>query len=264
MSFITQAPWEVTMKINRKILSIPPHISTTWKNVASLHIQEDETLVITLENESIIEIPGLDRATLEHIFFEHSKSLEQEEVNEEDKNAVKPTKLPFMNPFALPLQQGFSFSLPINQIAELDSAMGLQGITQHDMQKANTPSLPKELMDKVLVIAKAVGLDKQLQNLPKAEPHCNCPFCQVARAVHNEASSENKEEPKEESFDPDAEVSDAELTFKEWDVKQVNTDIYEVSNPLDKTETYQVFLGKSVGCNCGNSSCEHIKAVLNS
>ena len=59
-------------------------------------------------------------------------------------------------------------------------------------------------------------------------------------------------------------VSDAELHFREWDIKQLEKQLYNVTNPLDTTEHYQVFLGTPLGCTCGKTNCEHIRAVLNS
>ncbi|MGH2612567.1 MAG: hypothetical protein ACRDFB_05905, partial [Rhabdochlamydiaceae bacterium] len=60
------------------------------------------------------------------------------------------------------------------------------------------------------------------------------------------------------------EVSDEDLKFRTWDIKQENDKLYSVTNPLDKKEHYNVFLGKPLGCTCGNKNCEHIQAVLKS
>jgi hypothetical protein len=74
------------------------------------------------------------------------------------------------------------------------------------------------------------------------------------------------QEPKEASaIDfPEEEVSPHELKFREWDIQQAGDKLYNVSNPFDKGEQYQVYLGNPVGCTCGKSKCEHIVAVLNS
>jgi hypothetical protein len=60
------------MKITPTILSIPPHISTTWDNVASLR-SDGSTLIVTLQDQTQVAIPNLDTATLEEIFDMHAK-----------------------------------------------------------------------------------------------------------------------------------------------------------------------------------------------
>ncbi len=53
------------MKINNQILSIPPYISTSWKNIASLHVESQDStiyLVVTLLSGARIEIPQLERS----------------------------------------------------------------------------------------------------------------------------------------------------------------------------------------------------------
>ena len=69
------------MKVNMKILSIPPYISTSWKNVVSLHIKssaDNPVLVIGLVNGSTIEIPNLDKASIASVFAAHEKHLSQD------------------------------------------------------------------------------------------------------------------------------------------------------------------------------------------
>ncbi|PCI92828.1 hypothetical protein COB11_06485 [Candidatus Aerophobetes bacterium] len=252
------------MKINRKVLSIPPHISTSWKNVASLHIQEEsggKVLVVTLENESIIEVPALSETALKEVFEAHTKFLDQgEESSVESKQKQNVTqKTPLQNPFAIAGENSVTFGMPF-KMGDLGGLGNLGDFMHHNQEQANSPDLPDDMIEKITTVGKAIGLDKQLENMPKAEPHCNCPFCQVSRALHGD---EKKEAPKE-LFNPDEEVSDEELSFKEWDIKQMGQDLYIITNPLDNTETYQVFLGKNLGCTCGHKNCEHLKAVLNS
>lgn len=249
------------MKINRKILSIPPHISTAWKNITSLHIEPDnqgKTLVVTLTNDSIIRIPGLDETTIQEIFVTHSKYIEQEpeqEVSAEKplNEQPKPT-----NPFAFGGDSSLTFGFPV-KMGDIESIGNFGGLLQHSQDQANSPPLPEEMVKKITSISKAIGLDKQLEHMPKAEPHCNCPYCQIARALHEEPPRVQKETKTTEE-----EVSDEELKFREWDIKEIGKDFYEVRNPFDVVEHYQVFLGNPVGCTCGHKNCEHIKAVLNS
>ena len=70
------------MKINPKILSIPPYISTSWKNIASLHVENQPTvfvLVVTLLNGARIEVPDLEPSMIESIFAAHTRYMEQDE-----------------------------------------------------------------------------------------------------------------------------------------------------------------------------------------
>lgn len=246
------------MKINRKILSIPPHISTSWKNIASLHVEQGSVLIITLTNASIIKIPQLDELTIKEIFAMHSKYLEQESEQEHPSQESLKQTLKSSNPFAFGGENTLTFGLPL-KIGDLDSLGHFGGLLQHHQEQADSPALPEEMIKKITSISKTMGLDKQLDSMPKAEPHCNCPYCQVARALHEEEPPVEKKTKEHEE-----EISDEELKFREWNIQEIGHDLYEVSNPFDVIERYQVFLGKPIGCTCGHKNCEHIKAVLNS
>ena len=70
------------MKINQKMLNIPPYISTSWKNVAALYVdnqQNKPVLSIALLNGTCVQIPNLTSCVLEAIFSMHSQYLEQEQ-----------------------------------------------------------------------------------------------------------------------------------------------------------------------------------------
>jgi len=238
------------MKITRHILSIPPHISTSWKNIAALHVEEG-VLVVTLTNQSVIKIPHLSSSSIEEIFQMHTKFLEQPPSQE------KPS--PQKAPFALGGESTLTFGFPL-KLGEGSEMLGsLGGLLQHSQEQAHSPDLPPDMLKKVAAISKAMGFDNQLEHMPKAEPHCNCPYCQVARALHDEGAEE-----KQERKTSDESISDEELTFREWDIQEIGAKLYEVANPLDATEKYQVFLGEPIGCTCGSKHCEHIKAVLSS
>jgi hypothetical protein len=60
------------------------------------------------------------------------------------------------------------------------------------------------------------------------------------------------------------EISDDDLKFRDWEIAQTEANLYSVTNPLDPSEHYSVFLGEPLGCTCGSKNCEHIKAVLKS
>lgn len=236
------------IKINAKILSIPPYISTSWKNVLSLHIENranGSVLMIGLVNGSTIEIPDLNQSSMEAVFAAHGKHLEQE--------STSPQPIPAFNE---PFSDGNAavLSLPLN--FAFDKNMG--NLLQHQQEASDSPDLPPEVIDKVVQLSKAIGLD-HFENFPKPEPHCNCMHCQIMRVIRNDKEEEIK---KDDSFEE--EVSDEELKFREWDIEQVEDSLYRVSNPLNANEQFNVFLGTPVGCTCGHANCEHIRAVLSS
>ena len=132
------------------------------------------------------------------------------------------------------------------------------GAMQHNPEQADAPDIPAEVLSKITQVAEALGMEGDTLSIPEAEPHCNCTVCQVARAMKGETPPEEVVSYEEE------EVSDKDLTFKEFDIVQKSEQVYEVTNPLDTSEHFQVFLGTPVGCTCGKKDCAHIKAVLNS
>jgi hypothetical protein len=212
------------MKINEKILSLPPYISTSWKNIVSIHVETrpyGHILLIELVTGSKVEIPNLDPKIMEQVFAMHASAIEQEG----QKNIATQT---------------FSFPLPLE---------GLTSIMQHSPEQADSPPLPQEMIDKLK------GLREILpeEAMAKPEPHCNCPYCQIARAI----SGEEAPLPVEEI------VSDEDLKFRTFDIKQESDKLYSVTNPLDG-QHYRVFLGEPLGCTCGSKNCEHIQAVLKS
>ena len=128
---------------------------------------------------------------------------------------------------------------------------GMSSLIHHNLEQSSSPDLPKELLDKMVDIAKSIGVE-DISSLPKAEPHCNCPHCQIMRAFHASSGPLLVEE----------EVSEEDLQFKSWDIHQDGDQLYTVTNPLAQEEHYSVFLGDPIGCTCGQKNCEHIQAVL--
>lgn len=242
------------MKFNHKILSIPPYISTSWKNIASLHMESHPStlvLVVTLHSGARIEVPHLDRPVIEAIFSAHTHYMEQEE-----KLASSKTIFPHF-PIAEAQEQIFSLGLPLmkNGIAGLEN---FGSVLQHNPEQASAPDLPSDILEKISQLSKTLGIE-DLTAVPKPEPHCNCMHCQIARALQNGLNDDSKEgeNPNEEI------VSDEDLKFRTWDVLQTDEKLYTVTNPLDSQELYHVYLGNPIGCTCGNPHCEHIHAVLN-
>ncbi|OJU82522.1 MAG: hypothetical protein BGO10_10285 [Chlamydia sp. 32-24] len=235
------------MKINDKILSIPPYLSTSWENVRALQFR-DEVLVIHLKDSESIQIPGLTKETVEQIFHIHSEYLEHQHL---DTSKKEPNL--FSNPSLLsqdlsdsPVKLGFGFD-----------AFGSP--LQHNPDHMNAPDLPEVVLKKISAIAKIIA-PEDIQALPKPEPHCNCMHCQIAKAINKEVQvqtdfvSESSEE----------EIVDEDLTFQQWNIEQTGDQLFNVTNRLDQTEQYRVYLGKPVGCTCGKEGCEHIVAVLKS
>jgi len=240
--------------INHKILSIPPYVSTSWKNINTLHMKEIDgkpVLVIVLHNGTVIDIPNLDSELVDQVFTAHTSYVEQE---------TKEPQVESLKQYEPPKGQGensFSFGIPF----QMSGAEGMENVSsflQHNAEQANAPQMPPEVIEKITAITKALGMDMEQISIPKAEPHCNCPYCQIARAIQdgNEELADNEADEEE--------VSEDDLRFRDWDIKQEGDKLYIVTNPLNVEEHYQVFLGTPVGCTCGEKNCEHVRTVLNS
>jgi len=216
------------MKINKNILHVPPYISTTWDNIISIFLQKN-VLIVILKNNTKIEISNLDDQIIELIFDTHAKILENNNTN--SKTSI-------------------SFGLPTN--IGLDS---LSSVMQHDPKQKDAPSLPYDVIKKIASIAKLFTEESNI-DLPEPEANCNCMHCQIAKALQigMGINPENLDEA----------VSNEDLKFRIWDIKEENNNLFTVINPLDHNEHYSVFLGKPIGCTCGQKNCEHIKAVLKS
>lgn len=237
-------------KINRKILSLPPYLSTSWKNISLLHVKKEASssiLVVTLQNGSTIEIPHLDQTTIQEIFAAHSQSME----TMEESPGIKTQKMPESSKSTATLSLGVPFQFG-------EGMENFSSFLQHNPAQAHLPNLPTEMIEKIRAVTKAMGLNLDQANIPKAEPHCNCMYCQIARAVSEEGPEAAISREEEE------EVSDDDLSFRSWDIKKEGENLYVVTNPIDKNEHYQVYLGTPIGCTCGEKNCEHIRVVLSS
>ncbi|NGX54851.1 MAG: hypothetical protein KR126chlam2_00471 [Chlamydiae bacterium] len=243
------------LKINEQLLCIPPFISTSWDQVSSMQTESDPSstekliLIIHLSDSKVIKIPDLDSSLLEIIFAAHLKHLEKSSGQKEELS--KSPAAFIQNLTGLSPDQIASFPIKLGMP---DGMEGVENVLQHNSSQGDAPDLPAELIQKIAGIAQ-IMTGGDLKNFPKAEPHCNCMHCQVARAIHN---GEEKVEGDEEI------VSDEDLKFRTWDIAQSGENLYTVTNPLDAQEHYNVFLGSPVGCTCGESHCEHIRAVLSS
>lgn len=243
------------IKINENLICIPPYISATWDQVTLLQSEEDEetktfTLIIHLSDGKIIHVPELDASLIDIAFTAHMKYLEEKGEASAEKTEENEPKT-----FGAFLQQ--LTGLSPDQLANMPIRLGITGmdgmeVFQHNQAQANSPDMPPEVLEKIAGMAKMMT-NGDLNAFPKPEPHCNCPHCQVARAIHGMSTEEQIEEES---------VSDEELQFRDWNITKNGDQLYVVSNPLNPKEQYSVYLGTPVGCTCGQSHCEHIKAVL--
>lgn len=237
------------MKITPTILSIPPYLSTTWTHIRALYMK-DERLVVSLLDGVNIAIPNLSEEELKNIFAAHAVFAEYQ--HRKTQPPEKQTPVHLFHAGTIPDgEQAGSVRFSFDNMESLGSAL------QHNPAQAHLPDLPPDILNKIASIAKIVA-PGEIQNLPKAEPHCNCPHCQIARAIHGTTHPSVAEQTIED------EVSDKDLSFQQWSILQVSDNLFSVTNKLDTLEKYNVFLGDPVGCTCGKAGCEHILAVLKS
>ena len=223
---------ESPLKLTAKLLSIPPYISTSWSNVSSLYLKKKGTkmvLAIALQDGGGAEIPNLSQSELDAIFEAHTKFSEEK--------TTLPKEL---------LDNSLSFQLPIKTDGSMLDSLGSH--MQHNPEQADLPSIPSHILEKIGTVMRSFGFD-DASILEKAEPNCNCVYCQLTRSLI-------KEEPEEI-------VNEDDSQFRDWEISQKEEKLYHVINPLDSSEYYDVFLGEPIGCTCGQKNCEHIKAVLN-
>lgn len=247
------------MKINAKILSIPPYISTAWKHIASLHVEHQDNMLIlvaTLQSGAVIQIPNLEPLFIEEIFHTHARVIEQEEK----LPPARPTQLQTQMNSSGGHEQIISFGFPFQgppppSLAGLDN---FGSLLQHNPEQSESPDLPESILNKISHLAKTIGVE-DTNSIPQPEENCNCTHCQIARALHKGIAPEESSSPEIEEI-----VSDEELRFKTWEISQTNDKLYLVSNPIDANEHYSVYLGEPVGCTCGEKHCDHIRAVLSS
>ncbi len=251
------------MKITNKMISIPPYLSTSWKNVHTVHMT-DGVLVVTLSDGEAVFVPDLTLQEIDLIFKAHAAYLElQLEQPEEpiathaaaSANAHSQGITGIANFLQAMFNPAGATEMPSVRIA-FGNLENMGAMMQHDSSQANSPDLPGELLEKITSLTKMLPLDDP-NSLPKAEPHCNCFHCQVARTLGG-----MKEEPAATEAEP--EIRPEELRFEQWEIVQTGHNLYSVTSKLDREEKYNVYLGEPVGCTCGKPGCEHIVAVLHS
>lgn len=247
------------MKINEKMLSIPPYISTTWKSISALHMKGQE-LVVTLNSGESLTIPDLKQEVIDTIFLTHALYIDHQFAQEP---SLPIAQMAIPNPYAsnlfdMSMESGqLPFKLGDGSIGSIDA---IGSISHHNPAQADLPELPSEILNKIVAITKIVAPDEPIA-IPKPESDCNCVHCQISRAIHQGmphldavVTSVKVEEP----------VTDEDLTFRQWDICQTGNKLYTVINRLDSKEKYSVYLGQPLGCTCGKQNCEHLLAVLKS
>ncbi len=232
------------MLINREVLSLPPYISTSWGHIKALYMLE-ETLVVCLTDGILIKIPNLPTSILEKIFEMHSVYLTEQ--TQQITNRQRKGELEGLSRLEIPFRIG---------LGSIENMM--MTALQHNQAQADMPDMPPEILSKITSIARAITPDDVAQ-FPKPEPHCNCMFCQLARAMHGMTVDKQPEKI------PEKPVEKEEPPASPWVVHQHQENCYHVHHKESPNEIYNVFLGEGqVGCNCGKHGCDHILAVLRS
>jgi hypothetical protein len=242
------------MKITETIISIPPYISTSWDNVLSLHMIEND-LNFSLKDGSSVTVKHLSPDVVEQIFSAHAAFLEAHQGHIVPKATHEK-----MSPTRSQVEQllNFPFHISPGSLENVGQAL------QHNPAYAGLPPIPDDVANKIATLAKVIS-EEDIMAMPPAEANCNCMYCQINRILRKTVIA-NKDTISSFTEDVVAEenISDAELHFEQWEIKTVRENMYTVTNKLDPKEQYTVYLGNPVGCTCGKANCEHIVAVLRS
>lgn len=242
------------MIINSKFFHHPPYVSTTWKQVAAIHSSENN-LILNLHNGDLIKIPDLSLEEKNAIFNAHADFLQKETAT--PTLPMTPKNFP---PFPPSLAEAFMSAGTLPEASfqfGIANADGFASALQHNQAQANMPDLPHEILEKIGAIAKIIA-PHDVQELPKAEPHCNCMHCQIARAIHQGVD----DHPIAVTDESEPVVSDEELAFQDWDIQLKGNAMYQVTDKQDLSKSFVVYLGEPMGCTCGQQGCEHLIAVL--
>lgn len=246
-------------KINEKLICIPPYISARWDQITFLQSEEDPTtktftLAIHLHDGKIVQVPDLDSALIDIAFAAHTKYLDTQQPSAQHAKEEEPKTIGGLLQQLTGLSPDQLSGMPIRfGISGMEGMPGMDAL-QHNQDLSDTPPMPAEVLEKISNMIKMM-MNGDLNSFPKPEPHCNCTHCQVARTIHG-MDTEQKNEETEEL------ISQEDLTFRDWEINKTGENLYVLTNPLDSSEQYSVYLGTPVGCTCGQSHCEHIKAVL--
>ena len=244
------------MIINPKFFHYPPYISTSWKQVAAIHMSGN-TLIVNLHNGELIHIPNLSALDVEKVFKAYGDYLEKESAATQVSAAhsANPSSLNALAQalFATDFAGDSPFQFSISNMEGFASAL------QHNQSQAHMADLPPDIIQKIASIAKIVS-PTDSQELPKAEPHCNCMYCQIARAISNGVEGE----PLKTTISAPVILPPEEIAAHPWVIQQKGELMYEVTDKKDALKKFNVYLGNPMGCTCGQEGCEHLIAVLKS
>lgn len=230
------------MIFNENFFNFPPFLSLSWENVTALRIDNSGKLVFHLNTGDCITLPSLQIEEVEAIFKAHAMHLEKKAIRNKHER--------------IPLPPRPSVEGPVRLV--FGTIDGVGGPMQHNPALKDSPTLPIDMLSKIVEITKIFTSDDP-DALPKAEPHCNCPHCQLGRALLDNPPPPSPQLPLTEE-----EVQNSELEFQDWEITQAGDKLYTVTNKVDTQESYSVYLGRPVGCTCGKQNCDHILAVLKS
>lgn len=237
---------EAIMICNEHFFSYPPHLSISWKEVAAIITDKNEPgILFLLKNGSEITLPDLSMKELEQVFIYHAKHLEQTAIREIVRDLPPPTQL-ISGGMIQRTQNSEAMHFMVGNRNSLQSAQ------EHNPEDSNAPLIPKEVLIKLIKINKIITGNDNM-NLGKAEPHCNCFHCQMARVLDQDLQTETEEV-----------ITENDLSFQDWEIQQTETNQFTVTNKLNKQEAYKVSLGEPVTCTCGVKGCEHVLLVLKS
>jgi hypothetical protein len=190
------------MIINKQLLSIPPFISTSWKDIELLLSDGQNTLNIYLKNGTLVKISHLLKEHLNLIFSVHQEIL---------LNQAQEVTTPIIDPLF------FQFSGPF---------------LEHDPDLCDASPLPDEVRSK---------LKSLIENLPKMDPskmpvvhdNCFCPHCQLINLIFENTEKEELVSDSDLTFSTwiQEEVSDDEIKL----IHPYNSDefyIIKLQNPL--------------------------------
>lgn len=250
------------MEINPRFINLPPLLSLAWDQVASIHMEE-ELLVVTLVSGSSIELPNLPTEIIQRIFAAHCFYLRHTPARQVAQSST-PINSKEQQKSCSP--SGDTVANGSEQIAEIrvgfTSLDGMGSALQHDPSMSQAPDIPQEILNKIAAVSKILAPDES-DILAKAEPNCNCMYCQIIRTIQSELHKSHDKNEKPE-IDEEQIVTDEELTFQEWDIKQDGEKLFSVISRSEPNKRYHVHLGEPIGCTCGDVGCDHIIAVLKS
>lgn len=213
-------------------------------------IEDKKHLNVILKNGSKISVPDLSEEEIEAAFKAHMGHLETEQNQEKDGQFLQ--KL-FRS---TPVEGALATELPSMSFQFSD--LGAFPLNGHDEMMRDSPPLPKEVIEKICIVAKAIGGD--LFQDVEFVSNCNCFFCQIARSVKGSIQ-------EKKGIDiPHIIPSDLEKegTHPDWKVEEIGDNLFKVTDRDHPLITFEVSLKDRLSCTCCQERCPHMRAVLES